>query len=40
MLTSEEKHWLNTYHQEVYDKLSPYLSEEEKGWLKKETRAV
>lgn len=31
---------LNEYHQEVYEKLSPYLSEEEKLFLKKETRPL
>jgi Xaa-Pro aminopeptidase len=40
MLSSEEKNWLNTYHSEVYDILSPYLNEEEKKWLSKETRAI
>jgi Xaa-Pro aminopeptidase len=40
MLTSEEKNWLNTYHKEVYDKLYPYLNQEEEEWLKKETRSV
>ena len=33
MLTQEELDWLNTYHQIVYEKLSPYLDEEEKNWL-------
>ena len=27
---------LNAYHREVYEKISPYLNEEEKEWLKKE----
>lgn len=40
MLSSDEKHWLNTYHKEVYDRLSPYLNEEEKEWLRKETREI
>lgn len=40
MLTPEEKEWLNTYHNEVYDKLCSYLDEEEKEWLKKETRSI
>ncbi len=31
---------LNDYHKEVYDKISPYLSEEEKEWLKEYTREI
>ncbi|MDV3426969.1 MAG: aminopeptidase P family protein, partial [Bacillota bacterium] len=38
MLTEDEKKWLNTYHKDVYAKLSPYLNEEERSWLEKETR--
>ena len=34
LLDKEEKAWLNAYHQTVYEKLSPYLNEEEKEWLK------
>ncbi len=26
-----KKEWLNDYHEEVYNKLSPYLTEEEKN---------
>lgn len=37
MLTKEEINWLNEYHSMVYDKLSPYLSDEEKVWLKDAT---
>jgi len=40
MLTKEEKKWLNTYHEIVYDKLSVYLNNEEKEFLKLETREV
>lgn len=40
MLTKDEIEWLNNYHKTVYDKLSPHLNEEEKAWLKKETRAI
>lgn len=40
MLTKEEKDWLNNYHKEVYEKLSPYLGDEEKTWLSRETRAI
>lgn len=40
LLTQREKEWLNGYHKEVYDKLSPYLNDEEKTWLKNETRSI
>ncbi|MNM59268.1 putative peptidase [compost metagenome] len=40
MLTDKEKQWLNDYHKVVYKKLSPYLDEEHKTWLKKETREI
>lgn len=40
MLTKEEVKWLNNYHKDVYEKLSPYLNDEEKKWLKKETREI
>lgn len=35
LLTAEEINWLNEYHQNVYEKLSPYLNQEEKEWLSK-----
>ena len=34
LLTSEEKGWLNDYHQRVFDTLSPHLSAEESEWLR------
>lgn len=34
LLGSEEIEWLNSYHQNVYQKISPYLEEDEKVWLK------
>ena len=40
MLTTEEVSWLNTYHQKVYEKLSPDLNEEEKKWLQEATAAI
>ena len=33
MLTDEERRWLDDYHALVYDRLSPFLSQEEKDWL-------
>lgn len=40
LLTEEERGWLNTYHEEVYEKLSPMLDEEVKGWLRKMTEKI
>ena len=40
MLTAEEKQWLNDYHNTVYKKLSPFLNEEEKHWLKEATKEI
>jgi Xaa-Pro aminopeptidase len=39
-LDQKEIDWLNSYHKEVYDKLSPYLSKEEKEWLKEKTNPL
>lgn len=33
IMTDEEIKWLNDYHQEVYSRLAPLLSDEEKNWL-------
>lgn len=40
LLNKDEIKWLNNYHKEVYTKLSSYLNEEEKEFLRKETREV
>lgn len=40
LLSQKEKNWLNQYHQEVYEKISPYLTDEEKDWLKEYTRVI
>lgn len=40
MLTPQEKAWLNDYHQRVYDKISPFLSEEECDWLRSATKKI
>ena len=37
LLTKEEKEWLNDYHQMVYDRLSPYLDEADRQWLRDAT---
>lgn len=39
-LSATDKKRLNAYHQLVYDKVSPYLTDEEREWLKVYTRAV
>ena len=36
-LSTKEREWLNKYHQKVFETIAPYLTEEEAGWLKKET---
>ena len=40
LLDNEERKWINDYHKLVFDKLSPYLNEEEKEFLKEETRTI
>lgn len=40
MMTSEEKQQLNDYHSEVFEKIGPHLTEEEREWLKEYTRAI
>ena len=35
LLSEEEINWLNDYHQQVYEKLSPDLNKEEQEWLKR-----
>lgn len=40
LLTAEEVLWLNDYHREVYEKLSPYLEGEDLAWLKEQCKAV
>lgn len=40
MLEKRDKQLLNDYHRRVYETISPYLTEEEKGWLADATRAV
>ena len=39
-MTDEERDMLNSYHNAVYDKVSPFLSEDEQTWLKHYTRPV
>jgi len=40
LLDQREIDWLNSYHSDVYEKLSPFLTVEEKMWLKNKTSAL
>lgn len=40
MLQPEEIEWLNDYHRDVFEKLSPYLEGDDLEWLKEATRPV
>ncbi len=40
LILEDERIYLNNYHKQVYDKISPYLNEEEKHWLKTYTREI
>lgn len=39
-MTEKDVELLNAYHREVYEKISPYLNEDERAWLKEYTREV
>ncbi|MDO4325279.1 MAG: aminopeptidase P family protein [bacterium] len=39
-LEKRDKELLNVYHKEVYQKISPYLTEDERIWLKEATREI
>lgn len=40
LLTPEEKGWLNDYHRMVFEKLSPWLEEDDKNWLEEATKPL
>ena len=40
ILSHKEKKWLNDYHELVYNQVSPFLTEDEKVWLKEYTRKI
>lgn len=40
LLLKDEREYLNNYHKQVYEKISPYLNKEEKEWLKIYTREI
>ena len=39
-MTDVDKARLNSYHREVYEKISPYMNDEERAWLKEVTKEV
>ena len=40
LMLKDEIEFLNNYHKEVYDKISPFLDEDEKNWLKQYTKSI
>lgn len=40
LLSKEQLTWLNRYHTEVYEKLSPHLTDEIRQWLKLQTQPI
>lgn len=40
LMEKKDVEYLNEYHRQVYEKIAPYLTEEERGWLKEATREV
>ncbi|MGL5351696.1 MAG: aminopeptidase P family protein [Clostridium sp.] len=40
MLEVGEKEWLNNYHETVFNKLSPFLNNDEVNFLKEQTRSI
>ena len=40
LLTTDEKEWLNIYHQVVFEKLAHGLNKEEKDWLQEKTLPI
>ena len=39
-INEDEKKWLNTYHAEVFRKISPFLDDNEKKWLRDYTKMI
>jgi Xaa-Pro aminopeptidase len=40
LLTDDELNWLNDYHREVLERLTPHLEEPEVEWLRHECREL
>ena len=39
-MSKDEREWLNNFHKDVYEKIGPHLTDEEREWLKEYTRAI
>ena len=40
LLNEDEKNWLNAYHRDVYEKISPFVDGEDKEYLKEKTKEI
>lgn len=40
LLTNKQLNWLNNYNSEVFEKISPFLDDNIKTWLKEKTKAI
>ena len=40
LLSKQELSWIKNYHNDMYNKISPYLSNNEKNWLNKEIKRI
>lgn len=40
MLSDDEINWINAYHAQAFEKLSPYLDAEHKAWLQEKTAEI
>ncbi|MCP4021324.1 MAG: aminopeptidase P family protein, partial [Desulfobacteraceae bacterium] len=40
LLSPMEINWVNNYHKEVFEKLSPFLGQDVCTWLEKKTRPI
>jgi Xaa-Pro aminopeptidase len=40
MLNEVEIAQINAYHHEVYDRVAPYLDDDERAWLQARTQAI
>ena len=39
-MTEKERELLNEYHAQVFEKIGPHLTEEEREWLREATRRI
>ena len=37
MLNTQQKQWINNYHQAIYKNISPHLKSEERVWLREKS---